>query len=153
MNYAYNEAKMLDGISQYRKEVRANPQATTQIQIIRGDDTTGREVVRQVAERYKLPVSSVTGTSHERYLVIAREVIVLILRKAHDYSYQHTGRILNRHHTTMIHAEKKGLERYRADAKFMELVDSLIGRNMTIERDSLGLPVDNPRTEITVEAI
>ena len=54
------------------------------------------------ANEYGVPVDVLTGDSHRRALVEVRRVFVKEARRA-GYSLSHIGRVLNRHHSSILH--------------------------------------------------
>lgn len=65
------------------------------------------EVVCQVAAANELELSDLRGPSRTKRLVEVRGLAAAAAREATDVSWPQLGRILNRDHSTLIHAVRK----------------------------------------------
>lgn len=155
-SYAFNEDRMLDGIAAYLAETKApkhskpiakKPEqvdavkAPSALPVFVAHTPVSRELIVAVAAKFSLKPKMILASYHDRPLVIARSVIVLILRREHGYSLQRVGNILNRHHTTIMYSERSALTSYELDPKYREIVDSLSKGISLVQRDDLGIPL------------
>lgn len=138
MNYAYNEAKMMVGIDAYRKEQKTNP--TPQPRPIAV--AVAGEAIAQTAKKMAITPELIASTCREAPVQRAREVVVLVLRKKYGYSLSRIGRILGKHHTSIMHIEKLAKENYEKHPVFQRIVDEVSGSCMAIRRDDMGLPIE-----------
>ena len=70
----------------------------------RRHSTSGtRRIIEAAAHEYGLTVEDILGDSRRRQIVAARWEAARRLREA-GLSYPHIGELLNRHHTTVMHA-------------------------------------------------
>lgn len=63
-----------------------------------------KTVIERVSEIYKVPAEEIRGTCRKRHIVEARWVCAYVLRKRNGLSYPAIGRLLNRDHTSIMHA-------------------------------------------------
>lgn len=72
-------------------------------------------VIERVAQLYKITPSDIRGHQRNRHFVEARWVCAEVLRSQNGLSYPAIGRLLNRDHTTIMHAcqSVQHLRKYR----------------------------------------
>lgn len=131
-SYAYNEDQMMAGIATYRSGTKKNILATKSV---------ARKLINEVAEKMNISREALLSPSHEKHVVTAREAVVLVLRQEHGYKLARIGRILKRHHTTVMHAYDQAKLHYRNHPPFREIVDSLSKMPKPSFRDELGIPL------------
>jgi hypothetical protein len=69
------------------------------------------KILGDVARKHKVPYKSIIGTSQMHHISHARrEFIFRCMEEIPNASYSGVGRYINRDHTTVIHAHKKGLQ-------------------------------------------
>jgi Bacterial dnaA protein helix-turn-helix len=139
MNWELHDARMHQGIQAYRDEIR--PQVMRQIEqrqekplrpeprLCEATSTVCvakmRTVVHRTAAVLDIPVDRILCRSHQWHLVEAREVIAFILHP--NYSFSQIGRILNRHHTTILHSVRQANKKHQASQAFRDAVEKVRG--------------------------
>jgi len=73
--------------------------------------STAMEIIRSVSDRTGVGVLDILSDDRSRHLVRARNQAYLALIEG-GASYSHTGRLMQRHHTTVMH----GVRAARGDA-------------------------------------
>ena len=63
--------------------------------------------IAHLAEGYGYTVADILGQKRYRHLVFVRRLCILMLREK-GYSTTEIGRIMNRDHSTIVHALNKG---------------------------------------------
>jgi chromosomal replication initiation ATPase DnaA len=122
-SYAFNEAKMLEGIQAYREEIRSMPEKVGPVLV---KPINSRQLLLKTAEKFAVTPDLILSSRRDSHLVRAREAIVFVLRRQHGSSLTRIGKVLNRHHTTVLHAEIQAAERYKNLPTFREAVDELM---------------------------
>jgi chromosomal replication initiation ATPase DnaA len=122
-SYAFNEAKMLEGIQAYREEIRSIPAKVAPVLL---KPTNSRQLLLKTAEKFAVTPDLILSNRRDSHLVNARQVIVFVLRRQHGWSLTRIGHMLNRHHTTVLHAETQAAEHYENLPTFREAVDELM---------------------------
>ncbi|MGQ9454875.1 MAG: chromosomal replication initiator protein DnaA [Armatimonadota bacterium] len=85
-----------------------------------------RKVQEEVARRFNLEVSELTGPCRSKDLVIARQVAMYLTRELTDWSLPAIGRAFGgRDHTTVLHACKAVAARITVDASLAKLIEDL----------------------------
>lgn len=141
-SYAYNEAKMMDGIKAFREEQKVRPEIKNrdeELVIVERNDS--RELLERVAERLATTPEAVISGRRLAHLVRSRQIMIFILRRGHQYSLTRIGRILNMHHTSVMHMEYKAAKLYQDRPSFRDVVDELAKTKIDVPRDDLGIPL------------
>lgn len=139
-SYAFNEDKMLASIAAYRAENKINP-AENILPVSMVKKAPSEEIIYKVANMYKITPEAILSNCREHYIVKAREVIVLILRRRYGYSLTRIGSILGRHHTSVMYLEEQGNKHYGEHPSLRQLVDDIVGVSLCLKRDAAGLPL------------
>lgn len=85
-----------------------------------------RKVQEEVARRFNLEVSELTGPCRSKDIVIARQVAMYLTRELTDWSLPAIGRAFGgRDHTTVLHACKAVAARIAVDASLARLIEDL----------------------------
>jgi chromosomal replication initiation ATPase DnaA len=71
------------------------------------DSDLAMELKKMGAKIINVPVEEIAGTSKYASLALMRQCIAYILHTKYKYSYQHIGKVLNRHHSTIIHSVRR----------------------------------------------
>jgi len=91
---------------------------------------SAKRIIEVIADFYDLPVKDILGRSRKKDLVLARHVLIYILREKYHESYPKIGRRLDRRdHTTAIYAHKKIKNKLKSNLMLkqeMESIESLL---------------------------
>jgi len=78
------------------------------------------EIITRVLRFYYLDRKAFLSECRYKEYVRARDVFVWIARERLKLSYQRIGRVINRHHTTIIMAHKRASRLYENSSDFRE---------------------------------
>jgi chromosomal replication initiation ATPase DnaA len=66
-----------------------------------------QKIIRECAEEFGISVKDILGNSRVNHIVMARRKAAWIFYQRGTMSYPQIGRLLNKNHSTIIHAVKK----------------------------------------------
>lgn len=129
-SYAYNEERMMAGILAFRAEEKLKPAPPKPSMKHSMLPLPIKKIVRVTARYLVIQVDEVLSENNSRNLVRAREIVVLVLRNRYQYSTPAIGRLIGRHHTTILHAITRATDHYESDKTFREAVDFVTRRTL-----------------------
>ena len=83
---------------------------------------TLRNIRTAVCKEFGITVAELTGPSRERRIAHCRAVFVAISRKMIKASQERIGREINRHHSTVLHLERRGMQLMRSNPEYLAKV-------------------------------
>lgn len=100
---------------------------TTPNQISYHQGMMAMEILLETAESYDLSLWDILKSSRSQPCVEARQVAIYVMRTELMLNLREIGLLLgNRHHTTMLHAEKVINDLISVDAKLRKRVESIV---------------------------
>jgi chromosomal replication initiator protein len=97
-----------------------------------------RQLVRLVARHTGLPGTALLGNGRQQTTVLARGMLVYLLREAAGWSFAAIGRLLRgKDHSTVLHANRKIAGRVATDAAFAHTMASLAAQAAELMIDCL----------------
>lgn len=111
---------------------------------------TPHEVLAVAAGYYRLGVEDIIGPSRARHLWEPRQVVVLACRLVTDWSFPALGRLMGRHHATLVRMRQLAARSPHLHAEALLLADGAVAMATRIAAAALVLGV--PRDTLVVEA-
>lgn len=71
---------------------------------------TGHQILREVAERHRIPIDRLIGPSKLQRIVHIRFEAMYLIRQETDLSFPNIGRIFGLHHTTIMNGCRRWAE-------------------------------------------
>jgi chromosomal replication initiator protein len=84
-----------------------------------------REILAKVARFFKLTVDVLKGTKRTQHISLARHIAMYLIREKTDLSFPDIGELMERDHSTVIHAHKKITSRINRDTAFGFTVNAI----------------------------
>lgn len=131
MNYAYNEAVMLESIREYNKEPKTIP--------VKSLPSGIPTLLKRISQSMHISPELLTQPTREKRFVRARWAVVMVLREQ-GYSYNAMGRFLKRHHTSVLDLYRNARKHYDSNPEFKAIVD-LHSNAQLVKRNKVGLPI------------
>jgi chromosomal replication initiation ATPase DnaA len=70
----------------------------------------------------RITAEEISGPSRTKNIAHARAVFAVLARKMIKVSFVRVGRELNRHHSTVLHLERRGLQLVRSNPEYLAKV-------------------------------
>lgn len=86
---------------------------------------TPGEILEIISHESGISVENILSNSRKTETVISRHIYCGILRKNYKYSLTYIGDLINRDHTSVIHATEQYGNRYKLEDTFRDLVDRI----------------------------
>ena len=83
---------------------------------------TLRNIRVAVCKEFGITVAELTGPSRERRIAHCRAIFAAMSRKMIEASQERIGREINRHHSTVLHLERRGVELVRSNPEYLAKV-------------------------------
>lgn len=83
------------------------------------------DILSIVAKNCGVNVSDITSRIRKHGIIDARFMFAYTLKNEFNYTYEHIGEILDRDHTTIIHAVNTHKERYHQYTDYKEVADCI----------------------------
>jgi chromosomal replication initiation ATPase DnaA len=83
---------------------------------------TLRDIKRETCKAFGVTAAELSGPSRERRIAHARAIFVAVSRKMLKASQERIGREINRHHSTVLHLERRGMQLVRDNPEYKQKV-------------------------------
>jgi signal recognition particle subunit SEC65 len=93
-------------------------------QLVQKDYEVQRDIVEAIAGHFGVSLDDILSHHRNREVVLARHIAEYILRE-NGLSFLNIGRLMNKDHTTMVHAHKKFCEKMKTDKEISRIVSKI----------------------------
>lgn len=116
---------MLENISPYVYPGVKNVEEYKKSKRFKRDRITKEEILSIVAKNCCVTTSKILSRIREREVVDARHMYAAVLKFEFGHTYEHIGEILDRDHTTIIHALETYRDRYKHYEDYRGVADGI----------------------------
>lgn len=147
------EEKQDDSISQYRTPVEVEF-IPPKLRILTDFDAEEEDIIEFMANALGYKKTEIEAHTRSAEVVAARDLIIYALREYGGLSYPAIGELIDRDHTTIIHAYRKIKHRFEYDpdqeSELVGLIDkvkSIKNRKLKIEKDIIPVIIASVKKE------
>lgn len=116
---------MLENISPYVYPGMVNTEDYRKLRRFKRDKITKEEILEIVAKNCCVSVPEILSRVRGREVIDARFIFVAVMKREFGHTLKHIGKILDRDHTTIIHALEKFADRYKHYDEYREVADGV----------------------------
>jgi chromosomal replication initiation ATPase DnaA len=116
---------MLENISPYVYPGIKNNEEYRKTKRFKRDRITKEEILSIVAKNCCVSVSQILSRVRGREVIDARFIFVAVMKREFGHTFEHIGEILDRDHTSIIHALETFTDRYRQYDEYREVADGV----------------------------
>lgn len=116
---------MLENISPYVYPGIKSSEEYRKLRRFKRDRITKEEILEIVAKNCCVTVNQILSRVRDREVVDARHIFAAVMKKEFGHTFEHIGEILDRDHTTIIHAITTFGDRYKQYEDYKDVADGI----------------------------
>lgn len=116
---------MIENISPYVYPGIKNNEEYRKLRRFKRDKITKEEILDIVAKNCCVSVTQILSRVRGREVIDARFIFVAVMKREFGHTLEHIGKILNRDHTTIIHALEMFSDRYKQYDDYRDVADGV----------------------------